>query len=294
MISKKTLSAALCATVISLCAMGQHQAMAGFGELSHAADIGLAKSIRNNPQPGQLHQMMEVFGAHMAEMASITEPLRAICGQISDQLAGNGPVDTAQLDALAEQAFPLRAQADMLDLTRQIDLRLVTTPAQIAEAYDLNQHTVALNARFNGVLSLPRYTTSVYLPSDLFGDNLGYTRGLNLTEDQYSRMDNIRAGNAAALEAIQQRRHAVRQQIAEQMGGAGAVTVAGLVPLQQQESALKDQLDMLRLNMTIEIRALLTPEQLARAADLHQQLSTLHAQETAAERAAMDQARSTN
>jgi hypothetical protein len=274
--------------------MAQHQAMAEFGQPTQAADIGLFKGLRSNPQPGQLQEMMELVTAHWAQMQLIDEPLRAIRGQVSDQLAGSGTVDAAELDALAQQAFALRAQEDTLNLAEQVALRAFMTPAQIAAAAELHQHSVALNARDDGVESSPRFTTSVYRPGDLFGDRLGYSRGLTLTDDQYVQMNNIRAANMAALDAIQQRRHAVRRLLDEQMGGSGAVTVAALAPLQQQATALKDQLDMLRLNMTIEIRAILTPDQLGRAAELHQHLATLHAQETAAEIAAMDQARSGN
>ena len=292
MLNRKKAAPAICAALISLAAMAQHQAMAEFGQPTQAADIGLFKSLRNNPQPGQLQEVMELVKAHLAQMKPIDEPLRAIRGQITDQLSGSGVVNVTELDALAQQALALRAQEDTLNLAEQVELRAMMTPAQIAAAAELHQHAVALNAQDRGVESSPPYTTSVYRPSDLFGDSLGYSRGLNLTDAQYEQMNNIRAANMAALDAIQQRRQAVLQQLAEQMGGSGAVTVAALAPLQQQATMLKDQLDMLRLNMTIEIRAVLTPDQLGRAAELHQHLAALQAQETAAEIAAKDQARS--
>jgi hypothetical protein len=146
-LNRKKAAPAICAALISLAAMAQHQAMAEFGQPTQAADIGLFKSLRNNPQPGQLQEVMELVKAHLAQMKPIDEPLRAIRGQITDQLSGSGVVNVTELDALAQQALALRAQEDTLNLAEQVELRAMMTPAQIAAAAELHQHAVALNAQ---------------------------------------------------------------------------------------------------------------------------------------------------
>src|SRR5580658_4579800 len=80
----------------------------------------------------------------------------------------------------------------------------------------------------------------------------------------------------AQLSALHQQQ-AVRQQISDALNSAGMVTAAQISSLQQQQSALKQQLSMVRLDMVVAARAPLTPDQLAKAAALHQQILALQA-----------------
>ena len=75
--------------------------------------------------------------------------------------------------------------------------------------------------------------------------------------------------------------HAVHEQIATAMLASGTVTADQLAPLVTQEEQLRSQLDSARINTMLQIRALLTPDQLAQAAATHAKLAALHEQEHA-------------
>jgi Spy/CpxP family protein refolding chaperone len=73
----------------------------------------------------------------------------------------------------------------------------------------------------------------------------------------------------------------VHEQRATAILSSGAVTAEALQPMVAQEETLRAQLDTIRLNTELQIRALLTPEQLAQAAATHAKLESLHEQEHA-------------
>jgi Spy/CpxP family protein refolding chaperone len=58
----------------------------------------------------------------------------------------------------------------------------------------------------------------------------------------------------------------------------GAVSASDIEPLQQQESQIHQQLDEQMLSAALQIRNLLTAEQLAKAAELHNKMKVLRQQ----------------
>ena len=82
----------------------------------------------------------------------------------------------------------------------------------------------------------------------------------------------------ASSKPIMDQMHSVHQQLATQFLTAGT-TAAQLEPLVRQEEQLRAQLDSKHLNVALQVRNLLTPDQLAQAATLHTKLSALHEQE---------------
>ena len=68
--------------------------------------------------------------------------------------------------------------------------------------------------------------------------------------------------------------------------GGGAVTQAQLTTIQTQADQIHQQLESQHLATALQVRALLTPAQLAQSAQTHAQLDSLHPQERAIYQAA--------
>ena len=105
--------------------------------------------------------------------------------------------------------------------------------------------------------------------------------GLDLTDAQKSEVHKIVKANWAQMKPVMQQARALHEQIVTKLTGTEAVTQADLTPLVQQEEQLRTQLDTARVSTALQIRGLLTPAQLAKAASTHQQLEALHEQERA-------------
>jgi Spy/CpxP family protein refolding chaperone len=101
---------------------------------------------------------------------------------------------------------------------------------------------------------------------------------LNLTDAQKQQAHAIMESSWASSKPVMEQLHSIHEQLATQFLTPGT-TAAQLQPLVRQEEQLRDQLDSKRLNVGLQMRALLTPDQLAQAATLHSKLSALHEQE---------------
>lgn len=122
-------------------------------------------------------------------------------------------------------------------------------------------------------------------PADMHGgwhhDGMEILHGLNLTEAQKSEVRKIMQTNWAQMKPVFQQMHTIHEQIVGKLVGTAPVAQSDLTPLVQQEEQLRDQLDTARVSTALQIRGLLTPDQLAKAASTHQQLEALHDQERA-------------
>lgn len=108
-----------------------------------------------------------------------------------------------------------------------------------------------------------------------------FLRGVTLTDAQKEQVKSIeQAGWAQAKAGFEQMR-GVHEQVMQRLLSPGSVSEADLAPLVQQEEQLRAQLDQQRLARALEIRQVLTPQQLAEAASKHQQMESLHQQERA-------------
>jgi Spy/CpxP family protein refolding chaperone len=108
-----------------------------------------------------------------------------------------------------------------------------------------------------------------------------FLRGVTLTDAQKDQIRGIeQAGWTQAKAGFEQMR-GVHEQLMQRLLSPGSVSEADLAPLVQQEAQLRAQLDQQRLARELEIRQVLTPQQLAEAASKHQQLESLHQQEHA-------------
>jgi len=100
-------------------------------------------------------------------------------------------------------------------------------------------------------------------------------RQAHLTPDQQAKAHKIMAANFKQAKPLMQQLHQIHDQIADKLLSAGAVSAADIAPLQQRESQIHQQLDQQMLASALQIRSLLTPEQLSRVADLHTKLKAL-------------------
>jgi len=113
------------------------------------------------------------------------------------------------------------------------------------------------------------------------GGGMEFLHGLNLTDAQKAQLKEIHQAGWKQMKPIMTQMRSIHEQMVNRMLAAGEVTPEALSPLVQQEESLRNQMDAIHLSQTLQMRALLTPEQLAQAASTHAKLETLHQQEHA-------------
>ena len=110
---------------------------------------------------------------------------------------------------------------------------------------------------------------------------LGFLQGVTLSDAQQTRMHDIMHANWQQLKPQMLQLRALQEQIGGDLASTATISPAQLAALQQQAQTLRNQLDQARLATAMQVRALLTPDQLSRAATVHAQLAALHQQEHA-------------
>jgi len=103
-------------------------------------------------------------------------------------------------------------------------------------------------------------------------------RHVNLSADQQTQIHAIMDANFATARPLIKQLHGIHDQIADKLLSSGSVSTADVAPLQTQESSIHQQLDQQMLATALKIRGVLTPAQLAQAADLHSKLKSLRSQ----------------
>ena len=105
-----------------------------------------------------------------------------------------------------------------------------------------------------------------------------FLNGANLTADQKTKVRQIMQTNASQIMPLMDQVHKLREQIAAKLLGSGSVSAADLAPMEQQISQLQQQIDQDNLNASLQVRNVLTPDQLSHVAQLQQKLQSLHEQ----------------
>ncbi len=118
------------------------------------------------------------------------------------------------------------------------------------------------------------------------GEGMELLHSINLTDAQKEQAHTIEKAAWASAKPIMEQLRAAHQQMATAMLATGTVTAESLQPMVTQEESLRAQLDTIHLNAALQIRALLTPDQLAQAAATQAKLESLHEQEHAVVNAA--------
>jgi protein CpxP len=103
-------------------------------------------------------------------------------------------------------------------------------------------------------------------------------RGAHLTADQKSQVQQIMANHRATFRELFSRLRTSQDQMANKLFSTGKLQEADLAPDVQQISQLRNQLAEEGLKVVLEIRGVLTPEQLAKASQLKSQMESLHSQ----------------
>jgi Spy/CpxP family protein refolding chaperone len=122
-----------------------------------------------------------------------------------------------------------------------------------------------------------------YERGGIAGDGTGFAlplllRGANLTADQKAQVQQIMANHRATLRDLFSQLRAAQDQMANKLFSTGKLQEADLAPQAQQIAQLRNQLADEGLRVVLEIRGVLTPEQLAKASQLKSQMQSLHSQ----------------
>jgi Spy/CpxP family protein refolding chaperone len=103
-------------------------------------------------------------------------------------------------------------------------------------------------------------------------------RGANLTAEQKVQVQQIMANHRATLRDLFSQLRAAQDQMANQLFSTAKLQEADLAPQAQQIAQLRNQLADEGLKVVLEIRGVLTPEQLAKASQLKSQMQSLRNQ----------------
>lgn len=118
---------------------------------------------------------------------------------------------------------------------------------------------------------------------ELTGDVTGISlplllKAANLTGDQKAQVQQIMANHRASLRDLFSQLRLSQDQMANRLLSVGKLQEADLAPHVQQISQLRNQLAEEGLRVVLEIRDILTPEQIAKASQLKLQMQSLHSQ----------------
>jgi Spy/CpxP family protein refolding chaperone len=113
------------------------------------------------------------------------------------------------------------------------------------------------------------------------GGGMEFLHGLKLTEEQKTQMHAIGKANWETMEPLMKQERALHEQEINQLLSSGNVTAEQMQPILEQEESLRSQIDTARMNMLVQMRGLLTADQLSAAATKHTQMEQLHEQEHA-------------
>jgi Spy/CpxP family protein refolding chaperone len=103
-------------------------------------------------------------------------------------------------------------------------------------------------------------------------------KSANLTAAQHAQVKQILESEHSQTKPLMKQFHALHEQIAGRLLATGPLSAADLAPLTKQAFKLQQQLDQNMIDTALAIRNVLTPEQINRLGQVHQQLSNLHKQ----------------
>jgi hypothetical protein len=100
----------------------------------------------------------------------------------------------------------------------------------------------------------------------------------HLSADQQQKVNRILQSNRSQTVALIEQLHSLHEQIANKLLAPGTISASDLAPLEEQAAQLDAQIQQKALDASVQIRALLTPDQVTRMAQFHQKMSALQAQ----------------
>jgi len=117
----------------------------------------------------------------------------------------------------------------------------------------------------------------------MMGDGTGMLiplvlKGVELTPEQETRVQEIMAAHRATLRTLFQQMRETHEELSAKLFAPGDVQAADLTPYMQRLAQLREQLMQEGLNAALEVRGVLTAEQLAQAAALKDRMKALHSE----------------
>ena len=103
-------------------------------------------------------------------------------------------------------------------------------------------------------------------------------RAANLTTAQKDQVHKILEASHAQVKPLFKKLHSIHEQIADKLVSTGKVTMSELEPLQKEQSEIRAQLDQQMMETALKVRAVLTPAQLKKVADVNAKLKAIHKQ----------------
>lgn len=109
-------------------------------------------------------------------------------------------------------------------------------------------------------------------------DPMRILQGVKLTPDQQAQVHKILEANHASLHDLFDQLHAAQDALATALLAPGNVTAADVKPLLDHTLQIRQQLAERGLEAMLQVRAVLTPDQLAKAAARRARMKDLEAQ----------------
>lgn len=103
-------------------------------------------------------------------------------------------------------------------------------------------------------------------------------RGVDLTPEQKTRVQEIMAAHRATSRALLDQMRAAREELGDRLLTPGGLQAEDVSPQVQRIAQLREQLMQEGLRATLEIRGVLTAEQLAKAAQVKARMQALRAE----------------
>ena len=103
-------------------------------------------------------------------------------------------------------------------------------------------------------------------------------RGAHLTPDQESRVKAIVEAHRATFRSVSEQLRTAQEEMASKLLGTAAVKADDLAPAVQRIAQLREQLLREAMATALEVRAVLTPEQIAKVAQTHERMKQLRAE----------------
>ena len=139
---------------------------------------------------------------------------------------------------------------------------------------------VALSLWSATVYGQSRHEMGMMGPGRMLGDAPGMMlplvlKGVELTEEQEQRVREIMAAHRATFRTLFSELQGAHKDLADRLFAPGEVQTADLTAPMQRVGELRERLMQEGLKVALEVRALLTPDQLAKAAEIKDRVRAL-------------------
>ncbi|MGH8071800.1 MAG: Spy/CpxP family protein refolding chaperone [Candidatus Entotheonellia bacterium] len=140
---------------------------------------------------------------------------------------------------------------------------------------------VALSLWAATVYAHPRAGMGMMGPGHMMGDAPGMLlplvlKGVDLTDEQEKQVHEIMAARRATFRTLFSELQTAHKDVADTLFAPGDVRAEDLTVQMQRVAQLHEQLMQEGLKVALEVRGLLTPEQLVKAAELKERMRELH------------------